>query len=308
MLSVLLLILGIVFLYYGADALIRGSASYALRMGLPPIVIGLTVVGYSTGMPELIVSIQASFLGRGEIALGNVIGSNICNIGLILGISALLKPIEVKKQIVRIDAPIMIFVSLMVPLFLFDGYLSRWKGIIFLAGLIIYTVWVIVYCESHEEETEEVPKLNKNVLVDWLFIIAGLFGMWLGAKFFVSGAVMVAKLLGVSDAVIGLTVIAFGTSLPELATSVIAIIKNHRDLAVGNIIGSNIFNILAIIGVTSLLSPFHVAEITMADYAVMIAFAVVVLPLMWRGHIIRRYEGAVLFLGYLFYMFYLYDG
>ncbi|MEM1283587.1 MAG: calcium/sodium antiporter, partial [Chlamydiota bacterium] len=294
--------LGVALLYYGAESLIKGSASFALRMGLPPLVVGLTVVGYGTGMPELIVSVDASLMQRGEIAIGNVIGSNICNIGLIMGLSAMIRPLAVKRQLVRYDVPIMIAISILFPIMLINGYLSSWKGALFLLSLFIYTGWAIHFCKTHDhgenvEVEDEVPNLNKNAWVDWMFIIAGFAGMWLGARLFVTGTVAVAKVFGVSDAVIGLSVVAFGTSLPELATSMIAIMRNQRDLAVGNLIGSNIFNILAIVGVTGLIHPFVIQGINWIDYGVMILFAVAVLPIMITDFAVKRWEGALLFVG-----------
>lgn len=310
-LNILFMCLGVGFLYFGAESLIKGSASFALRMGLTPLVIGLTVVGYGTGFPELIVSVDASLMGRGEIALGNVIGSNICNIGLIMGLSAMIRPLAVKSQLVRYDVPIMIAFSFFFPIMLFNGYLTFWKGAVFLLCLFGYTAWTIYFAKTHDHEDvkefeEEVPTLNKNGWVDWLYILAGFVGMWLGARLFVTGTVAVAKVLGVSDAVIGLSVVAFGTSLPELATSIIAIVRNHRDLAVGNLIGSNIFNILAIVGVTGMIHPLTVQGINWIDYGVMIAFAVTILPMMSRDFVVKRWEGLLLFAGYFLYVYYLY--
>lgn len=304
---------GVLLLYYGAEFLIKGSASFALRLGLTPLVVGLTVVGYGTGMPELIVSIDASLIGRGEIALGNVIGSNICNIGLVLGLSTLIKPMIVKRQLVRIDAPIMIGVSILLPIILSNGYLSRPKGLILLVGLFAYTAWAIFYSKTHNkhgenvEVEEEVPHLNKSIWVDWFFIALGFVGLWIGARLFVTATVSVAKFFGVNDAVIGLSVVALGTSLPELATSIIAIMKNHRDLAIGNLVGSNIFNILAIVGVTGLIHPFTIEGINFVDYAVMILFASTSLLFMVRGLVVKRWEGALLLCGYFVYIFYLYQ-
>ncbi len=311
-LNIVFMCIGVGFLYYGAESLIKGSASFALRIGLTPLVIGLTVVGYGTGMPELIVSVDASLMERGEIAIGNVIGSNICNIGLIMGLSAMIRPLAVKSQLVRYDVPIMIAISCLFPIMLFNGYLSMWKGGVFLLCLIIYTTWAIRFSKTHDHEEnvkleeEETLHLNKNGWIDWLFILAGFVGMWLGARLFVTGTVAIARVVGVSDAVIGLTVVAFGTSLPELATSMIAIMRNQRDLAIGNLIGSNIFNILAIVGITGLIHPFIIQGINWMDYVVMILFAVIVLPMMSKDFIIKRWEGLILLLGYLFYIYYLY--
>jgi cation:H+ antiporter len=310
-LNIVFMCIGVGFLYYGAESLVKGSASFALRMGLTPLVVGLTVVGYGTGMPELIVSVDASLMGRGEIALGNIIGSNICNIGLILGLSAMIRPLVVKRQLVHYDVPIMIAISLFFPIMLANGYLTRWKGGLFLLCLFAYTAWAIYFSKTHDVEEnadveDEVPHLNRNGWVDWLFILAGFVGMWLGARLFVSGTIVVAKVFGVSDAVIGLSVVAFGTSLPELATSLIAIMRNQRDLAIGNLIGSNIFNILAIVGVTGLIHPFTIQGINLLDYGVMILFAALLLPMMITKFVVKRWEGAILFVGYFTYIYYLF--
>ncbi|MCB1111974.1 MAG: calcium/sodium antiporter [Chlamydiales bacterium] len=309
MIAVFLLVIGVVLLYLGAEGLIKGSASLALRMGLTPLVIGLTVVAYGTGTPELVVSLDASLAGKGEIAIGNIIGSNICNIGLILGLTAILKPVGVQSRIVRYDLPIMIAISAAMFLLLGDGELTRLKASLFLGGLVIYTIWVIRYSQQYDdpvlvdEFSEEMPAASRSAWLDCAFIVLGLVGLWLGARAFVEGAVTIAQAFGVSDAVIGLTLVAFGTSLPELATSLLAIMKNHRDLAIGNLIGSNIFNILAIVGTTGLARPFMITGVTWVDYTVMLGFAIVLVPLMRKDFIVSRMEGGCLLAAYLVYIY-----
>lgn len=310
--DVSLIIIGTFILYLGAEALIKGSASFALRMGISPLVVGLVIAGYGTGMPELVVSVEAALSNHSEIAIGNVIGSNICNLGLILGISAMMKPIYVQRQLIRYDTPIMIAVSIFLALFLIDGYLARWKGVLFILALIIYTVWSYRFDRAHEDEKpivemeEDIPHMTKHVWQDWAFIIAGVVGLWIGSQAFLSGAISVAQAFGVSDAVIGLSLVALGTSLPELSTSIIAMVKNHRDLAIGNLIGSNIFNILAIVGCTSLIRPFYVEGISWVDFSVMLAFAIALIPIMGNNGVVSRKEGAFLFCSYFAYMGYLY--
>jgi len=302
--TAVLLFLGLVLLYYGAEALIHGSVSLALRMGLPPLVIGLTIVGYGTGMPELVVSVDASINGYGEIAIGNIIGSNICNVGLILGLTALIKPLAVKSRLVRYDLPIMLVIAIGFYLFLYDGDLTRWKGAFFLASLCVYTYGIVKYSRAFEEDAE-LEKLapSKSRFVDLVFIVSGLAALWLGARFFVASAVDIARFAGLSEAVIGLSLVAFGTSLPELATSIIAIVKNQRDIAIGNVIGSNIFNLLAIGGVAGLIHPFTITGVTAGDYWVMIAFSAALLPMMKSGFSLNRIEGGILFAAYIAYLY-----
>jgi cation:H+ antiporter len=307
-----LILIGTFILYLGAEGLIKGSASFALRVGISPLVVGLVIVGYGTSMPELVVSVEAALTDHGAIAIGNVIGSNICNLGLILGISAMMKPISVHRQLIRYDTPIMVSVSILFALLLIDGHLTRWKGAIFILGLIIYSVWSIRFDRAHENEKpivemeEDIPHKTKNVWIDWVFIISGIAALYVGSKIFLTGAVSVAQAFGVSDAVIGLSLVALGTSLPELSTSIIAMIKNHRDLAIGNLVGSNIFNILSIIGCVSLIRPFYVEEINWVDFSVMLAFAIALIPIMGNNGVISRREGALLFLSYFAYIGYLY--
>lgn len=310
--SLILILLGVVILYFGAEILIKGSASFALKMGIAPIVVGLVIVGFGTSMPELIVSLNAVLANNGEIAMGNVVGSNICNFGLILGLSAMVRPIFIQRHLVRYDTPIMITASILLVVFLIDGDLSRWKGAVFLVGLVIYVIWAIRFDREHQDEKlvvelkEDIPAPTKSIYFDWLFMVGGLVGLWIGSKVFLFGATSIAQSLGISDAVIGLSLVALGTSLPELSTSIVAMVKNHGDLAIGNLIGSNIFNTLGIVGFTSFVMPYHVEGINWVDYSVMLAYAIVLLPFMANDGLVSRREGTLLFLGYFVYMGYLY--
>lgn len=303
--------LGFVLLYFGAEGLVRGSVGLALRLGLSAIVIGLTVVAYGTSMPELVVSIQASLAGKGAIAVGNVIGSNIFNIAVILGLAALIKPIHVKRQMVRIDIPVMIAITILGVIFFRDFSYSRMEGIILFAGVILYTVGNFVIAKKTglpPEELEEIEGESKKHTPLWKTIgmlMVGLALLVAGADRLVVGAVDIAKLLGLSDAVIGITIIAGGTSLPELATSVVAAIRKESDIALANVVGSNVFNILMILGVAATIAPIDGAGISQLDMYVMLGTAVVLLPMAWSGLVIGRLEGGLLLGGYCVYLGYL---
>lgn len=305
------ILLGFVLLYFGAEGLVRGSVGLALRLGLSAIVIGLTVVAYGTSMPELVVSIQASLAGKGAIAVGNVIGSNIFNIAVILGLAALIKPIHVKRQMVRMDIPIMIAITILGVVFFRDFSYSRMEGIILFAGVILYTVGNFVIAKKTglpPEELEEIEGEGKKHTPLWKTIgmlLVGLALLVAGADRLVVGAVDIAKLLGLSDAVIGITIIAGGTSLPELATSVVAAIRKESDIALANVVGSNVFNILMILGVAATICPIDGAGISQLDMYVMLGTAVVLLPMAWSGLVIGRLEGGLLLGGYCVYLGYL---
>jgi cation:H+ antiporter len=297
---------GAVMLIVGAELLVRGASRLAIAVGISPLVIGLTVVAFGTSAPEVAVSVDAALTGRGEIALGNVIGSNIFNVLFILGLSALIVPLAVSRQLVRLDVPLLIGVSLMLFIMALDGNLSRIDGALLFAGIVAYVVWSIRLSrgESTAERQEREPRRGKRAPARWLLhviaIVAGLALLVLGARWLVDAAVMFARLLEVSELIIGLTIVAAGTSLPEVATSVLAAMRGERDIAVGNVVGSNIFNILAVLGLASLVAPGGIAVSTAVlgfDLPVMIAVALACLPIFFTGRSIARWEGA-LFLGY----------
>lgn len=309
--ALIYLLVGLVLLYFGAEGLVRGSSSLALRLGLSPLVVGLTVVAFGTSSPELVVSLKAAMLGQSAISVGNVVGSNICNIGLILGVSALITPIATSSQIVRIDIPIMIGVTLISLLLLADGTLGFTEGAILFALLIVYIIFSIrlarrVKGDALEKEfTQEVAVTKRGVSVDLLMVVGGLVLLVFGARFLVDGAIFIARSFGWSEALIGLTIVAVGTSLPELATSMLAAIKKEADIAVGNIVGSNIFNILGILGISSMVTPLDAAGISRLDLGVMLAFALILWPFARRHHRICRWEASVLLLGYAAYVWWL---
>ncbi len=299
-----LLVAGLALLLAGAELLVRGASRLALALGISPLVIGLTVVAYGTSAPELAISIGATLDGQPDIALGNVIGSNIANVLLILGLSALIAPLVVARQLVWLDVPIMVGLSLLVLVLALDGQLDRWLGVALLLGGVGYSV-LQVYLGRREgaAETTEVPGAGAAPSPLWrnaMLVVVGLVLLVFGARWLVASAVTIAEAFGISQLVIGLTVVAIGTSLPELATSLMAALRGEREMAVGNIIGSNIFNILLVLGAAVAISPGGIAVSAAAvnfDLPVMTAVAVACLPIFFTGHCIARWEGA-LFLGY----------
>lgn len=305
--SLLSLAGGIALLVIGANLLIDGASKLAVAIGLTPLVVGLTVVAYGTSAPEFAVSLVAGLNGRPDIAFGNVVGSNIANVLLVLGITAVVAPIPVAARVVRFDVPSMIAISLLLALVARDGRISRLDGALFVACAIAFTIFVVrqsrresaaVRAEfSAEYGLERIP-LRRAVLL--AKIGGGLALLVFGGKLIVSGSVRIALSLGVNELVIGLTVVAIGTSLPEIAASIVAAARGERDIAVGNAVGSNIFNILLVLGLTALLAPrgLDLAPSALAfDLPVMVAVAVACLPIFFLGHRISRWEGA-LFVGY----------
>ncbi|MBR2633407.1 MAG: calcium/sodium antiporter [Lentisphaeria bacterium] len=299
---------GLVLLYYGAEFLVKGGVKIAQKMKISPLVVGLTLVAFATSAPELVVSVDASLKGHGDISIGNVVGSNICNIALILGVCAMITPLTVNKKLFKVDVPLMIGSAAVLSIFcLMSHGVNRWQGLILFAGIITYTVTSIRTARKEESGNAEAGEDSSDVnqLVAVLFVAGGLGMLVGGAKLFVNSAVYLAKLFKVSDAVIGLTVVAVGTSLPELATSVVAAIKGEKDIAIGNVVGSNIFNVLAICGIAPLIAPISAPGISWVDLAMMIGVSVLLYPLMKTGFTISRKEGVLLFAIYVGYTVYL---
>ncbi|OGF04618.1 MAG: sodium:calcium antiporter [Candidatus Eisenbacteria bacterium RBG_16_71_46] len=299
---------GIVLLLVGAEALVRGASRLAAAMGISPLVIGLTVVAFGTSSPELAVSLRAGLTGAPDIALGNVVGSNIFNVLFVLGLSALIVPLVVSQQLVRFDVPVMIGASVLLYLLALDGRIGRLDGLVLFAGIVAYTVFVIrqslketdAVRAEYEKEYGQRPRRTTQWLANIALVIIGLAMLMVGSHWLVGGAVAVAQALGVSELVIALTIIAAGTSLPEVATSVVASIRGERDIAVGNVVGSCLFNVMAILGLSSLVAPegIRVAPAALRfDIPVMIAVSVACLPIFITGYRIARWEG-FLFLGY----------
>jgi cation:H+ antiporter len=316
-LDILMVIGGFVALMVGGEYLVRGAVAIASRLGMSPMVIGLTLVGFGTSTPELLTSLQAAFAGSPGIAVGNVVGSNIANILLILGVAAAITPIAVNPAAFRRDGAVLIAASLAGLAIVLTGTLGRGAGAVLLAGLVAYVTLTILFerrrhtaaAELYEAEAESVEIPGTSPLVATLQFVGGLAVTLLGARLLVSGAVGLATDLGVSDAVIGLTVVAIGTSMPELVTSVVAARRGHGDVAFGNILGSNIFNILGILGITALVKPLAVPDV-IADFDiwVMLAATALLVATSVSGWRITRTEGAILLACYVAYLAWLVAG
>lgn len=304
------LIVGVLLLYVGAETLVRGGASLALRVGLSPLVVGLTVISFGTSSPELVVSFQAAMAHDSAIALGNVIGSNIANIALVLGLAALVRPVHVQQQVVRREIPVMLIATLLLTAMLWNGRLARWEGAILVCALCAYIVLSVRLSRRAQADADDadVGPGRLSAPLSGGMVVLGLALLIPGAHVFVAGAVSVAEWLGLSAFVIGLTVVAIGTSLPEIATSVVASVKGHGDMAIGNAVGSNIFNILFILGLAALVFGVDSTGLSTVDMGMMWAVALVSLPIMHSGFVITRLEGGALVLGYAGYLAYLVSG
>ena len=310
--ALVLFVVGIVLLILGAEALVRGASYLAEAVGISPVVVGLTVVAFGTSSPETAVTIQSSFSGNEDIAVGNVVGSNILNVLFVLGISAVILPLTVSRRLVRLDVPLLIAASFLLLFMSLDGEIGRLDGVLLFAGVVAYTVFSLLQSrrenESEEEERGDEPGLMNSKLFQLLLMGVGLVMLVLGSRWLVRGAVEIATALGVSELVIGLTVVAFGTSMPEAATSVVAAFRGQRDMAVGNAVGSCLFNILAVLGISSLVAPEAIPVPTSAisfDIPVMIATAVACLPIFFTGSRIARREGLLFLAYYVAYATYL---
>jgi cation:H+ antiporter len=307
------IVVGLCVLVAGGELLVRGASALAVAMRVSPLVIGLTVVAFGTSAPELAVSLQAVWTRSGDLALGNIVGSNIANILLILGASALVAPLIVHSQLVRFDVPLMILMSGLTWYVASDGLVSRWDGLLLFGTLVTYIFWSVRQArrESQRVQTEfstgfeTSPSGSAGVSRHFVWLLLGLVMLTVGSRWLVGGASDIARLLGVSELVIGLTIVAFGTSLPEAVTSVIASLRGERDIAVGNVVGSNMFNLLAVLGLSSIFSPQGIGVLESAlrfDFPVMMTVSVACLPIFMTGRRISRWEGGVFFAYYLTYL------
>lgn len=317
LLTTLLFLVGIVLLTAGAEVLVRGASHLSVAAGISPLVVGLTVVAYATSAPELAVSVQAALAGQPGVATGNIVGSNISNILLILGLSALAAPLLVHQQVIRLDVPLMIGVSVVVLAMSWDGLVSTGEGIILATGALVFTVFVIrksrretreIVAEYEQEfgVPEEERRGARRIARDVLLIVGGLIMLLVGARMLVNAATTTAVALGVSEVVIGLTIIAVGTSLPELATSLVASIRGERDIAVGNIVGSNLFNLLLVLGSAAVVIPTGIevdAVVSRIDMPVMVGASLLCLPI-FAGYVVSRWEGFLFLLLYAAYVTY----
>lgn len=317
------MIAGLLLLLVGGEGLVRGSTELARRLGVSRLVIGLTIVSFGTSSPELVVSIKAALAGNGGIALGNVVGSNVANIALILGLSALIRPLPVDRQVIRWDMPVFIGSSLLMSVFFLDRMLARWEAIVLVSAMTAYMILSVLLgrraarlarseldaagtkpAEPASSGKGEQPARQRLSVVIGM-VLVGLGLLPLGAHLLVEGAVTFAVSMGVPTAVIGLTIVAVGTSLPELAASAVAAYKGEVDLAVGNVVGSNIFNTLGILGCSGAIEPFGAQGVGAVDVGVMLVISVLVIPIMLTGRRVNRYEGGFLLSTYLGYIAYI---
>lgn len=311
---------GLALLALGGELLVRGASRLAALAGISPLVIGLTVVSFGTSSPELAVSIQAGLGGNPNITIGNVVGSNIFNVLFVLGACALIMPLMVSVQVVRREVPIMIGTAFLTAILAVDGRIGLGDGVALFAIMLGYTIWSIVNgrkeSEAARQEYEKGLGLNPAVsrpvwqmaIIQVVMVAAGLGLLVLGARWLIDGAVAVARALGVSDVIIGLTIVAAGTSLPEVVASLVATLKNERDIAIGNVVGSNIFNVLSILGLSAIVVPSGLpvpSSVLNFDLPVMLAVSVACLPIFFTGMSIARWEGALFLAYYVAYTAYL---
>jgi len=302
---------GLVLLYFGADWLIQGAITLALHLGLSPLIVGLTVVALGTSVPEALVSVQAAIGNQGGIALGNVIGSNILNIALILGLSAFLNPLKVDSHLVKADVPLLAGATFMLVVLLEDFHISRIEGAFLLLCIVGYVAGNIMTVkrtspEENKIEGVELPEdHSKNLWRDISFLFIGLIALAFGSNFLVTGAVDLARIFGLSEALIGLTIVSIGTGTPEMATALMAAYRKRSDLAIGNAVGSNLFNIMFVLGIAALVAPLDGNGISSVDLYVMLGVTILLLPTVWTGRILDRKEGFLflaIYVGYLYHL------
>jgi cation:H+ antiporter len=304
-----LLIGGLIVLIIAGEALVRGAVGIALKFNIPTLVIGMTIVSFGTSAPELFVSLKAAIEGHSELAIGNVIGSNIANIALVLGITTMILPITVKRSTAHIDWPIMMTTTVLFYFFILNGNLEWYEGLIFTLGLIAFNIYMFKSAKKSNKEESldvDVEKVKKStVFFNVFLILVGCVGLAFGANWLLEGAVQIATDFGVSEHIIGVTIVAFGTSVPELITSVVAAFKKHTDISVGNLIGSNIFNILGVLGITTLVKEIPVSiQVINSDVFWLLGISLLVFPLMIIGYRINRFKGFLLFVSYSVYIYF----
>ena len=302
---------GLVLLYFGADWLVQGAVTLALHLGLSPLIVGLTVVALGTSVPEALVSVQAAIGHQGGIALGNVIGSNILNIALILGLSSLILPLKVDSHIVKADVPLLTGATFMLVVLLEDFHISRMEGAFLLLCIVFYVAGNIMTVKRTSPEDDKIEGMEipedsgKTLWRDVGFLILGIVTLGFGANFLVTGAVDLARIFGLSEALIGLTIVSIGTGTPELATALMAAFRKTPDLAIGNVVGSNLFNIMFVLGIAGLVAPLDGKGISSVDLYVMLGVTILLLPTVWTGRILDRKEGFLflaIYVGYLYHL------
>lgn len=300
---------GLVLLYFGAEWLVRGASELAIRFGISPLVVGLTVVAFGTSAPELVVSVKANLDGNGGMAVGNVVGSNICNIALVLGLGAVIFPLAIQRQIIRREMPVLLVATVVFLLMMRDGILGRMESGLLFFGILLYTITSLVQAKKEDPNlsddiSPEIIEAAKKggagrIFFNVFLIVIGAILLVIGADRMVLGGENIARLYGVPEAIIGLTLFAFGTSLPELATSVVAAIRKQGDIIVGNAVGSCIFNLLGVLGLAGLVAPLAGEGVTTLHLGVMLGVTIIVMPMMWHRMRLDRWEGVLLVIGYL---------
>ena len=302
---------GLVLLYFGADWLVKGAITLALHLGLSPLIVGLTVVALGTSIPEALVSVQAAIGHQGGIAIGNVVGSNILNIAMILGLSALISPLKVDSHIVKADVPLLAGATFMLVVLLEDFHISRMEGAFLLLCIVGYVVGNIMTVKKTAPEDNKIDGLEvqkdsgKTFWRDIALLIVGIITLGFGANFLVTGAVDLARIWGLSEALIGLTIVSIGTGTPELATALMAAYRKSADLAIGNAVGSNLFNIMFVLGIAGLVAPLDATGINPSDLYVMLAVTLLLLPTVWTGRVLDRKEGFMflaIYVGYIYHL------
>ena len=302
---------GLILLYFGANWLVQGAITLSLHLGLSPLIVGLTVVALGTSLPEALVSVQAAIGHQGGIAIGNVVGSNILNIALILGLSAFFNPLKVDSHLVKADVPLLAGATFMLVVLLEDFHISRMEGAFLLLCIVGYVAGNIMTVkrtspEENKIEGVEVPEDHrKNLWRDISFLFIGLIALAFGSNFLVTGAVDLARIWGLSEALIGLTIVSIGTGTPEMATALMAAYRKRSDLAIGNAVGSNLFNIMFVLGIAALVAPLDGKGISSIDLYVMLGVTLLLLPAVWTGRILDRKEGILFLAIYAGYMYHL---
>jgi cation:H+ antiporter len=298
-------------LYFGADWLVQGAITLALHLGLSPLIVGLTVVALGTSVPEALVSVQAAIGNQGGLAIGNVVGSNILNIALILGLSALISPLKVDSHLVKADVPLLAGATFMLIVLLEDFHISRMEGAFLLLCIVGYVVGNIMTVKRTSPDENKIEGMDvpddpgKTLWRDIGLLIVGIITLGFGANFLVTGAVDLARIWGLSEALIGLTIVSIGTGTPELATALMAAYRKNSDLAIGNAVGSNLFNIMFVLGLAGLVAPLDATGINSSDLYVMLAVTLLLLPTVWTGRVLDRKEGFLFLAIYVAYLYYL---
>ena len=303
----LMLFFGLALLILGGNLLLKSAVSISLKFNIAKILIGMTVVSFATSAPELIVSIKSALLGSSDLAVSNVLGSNIANIGLVLGLIILISPIQIPKDIYRLDWPVMMISAILFYIFILDLKIQRYEGVILFSSLIVSIIILIKQRSKNNQDIELDSEKTDTVIKSISILILGAFFLYLGSEWFVIAAIDIANYFNISQRIIGISVVSVGTSIPELATSLVAIIKKEKNISIGNLIGSNIFNVFAVLGITSILIPLNVVDLNLIqfDIYIMIFFAFVIFPLIFfpKRLVLGRLEGSLIFGCYIFYIY-----